>query len=51
MLGGHKFVLIPSAVSPHSWNLLFAASLAAGTYRMRSQERFALDTRLHPPPP
>ncbi|WP_376966833.1 RES domain-containing protein [Azospirillum sp. A26] len=51
LLNGHKFVLIPSAVSPHSWNLLFAASAAAGAYRMRSQERFALDTRLHPPPP
>lgn len=51
MLSGHKFVLIPSAVSSHSWNLLFVASRAAGAYKVRSQERFALDTRLYPPPP
>ncbi|MDQ0392617.1 RES family NAD+ phosphorylase [Labrys monachus] len=50
LLNRHKFVLIPSAVSTHSWNLIFIASLAAGSYRMRTQEAFALDTRLHPPP-
>jgi len=45
----HSFVLIPSAVSSHSWNLIFLASVAAGLYALRFQERFALDTRLHPP--
>ncbi|CAO3441188.1 hypothetical protein [Azospirillum endophyticum] len=37
-------------MSSHSWTLLFVASLAAGVYTVRSQERFALDTRLPPPP-
>jgi RES domain-containing protein len=46
----HKFVLIPSAVSTHSWNLIFVGATAAGAYALRSQEPFALDTRLHPPP-
>jgi RES domain-containing protein len=43
-------VLIPSAVSTHSWNLIFVAAAAAGAYSVSLQERFALDTRLHPPP-
>jgi RES domain-containing protein len=46
----HKFVVLPSAVSTHSWNLIFVAAVAAGSYSIRSQELFALDTRLHPPP-
>ncbi len=49
LLAKHPLVLIPSAVSTHSWNLIFVASVAAATYALRSQERFALDTRLHPP--
>lgn len=48
LLKEHKFVAIPSAASIHSWNLIFAASTAAGAYRVKMQERFALDTRLHP---
>jgi RES domain-containing protein len=49
LLSQHKFVAIPSAVSVHSWNLIFVAANAAGAYDVKSQERFALDTRLHPP--
>jgi RES domain-containing protein len=48
LLNDHRFVAIPSAVSTHSWNLIFQ-SVDAGAHKMRSQERFALDTRLHPP--
>jgi RES domain-containing protein len=48
LLARHQFVLIPSAVSTHSWNLIFVASVAAGIYAPRLQEPFALDTRLHP---
>ena len=48
LLAAHPFILVPSAVSSHSWNLIFIASAAAGLYALRSQ-RFALDTRLHPP--
>lgn len=45
----HQFVVLPSTVSTHSWNLIFIAAMAAGAYAMRLQEDFALDTRLHPP--
>lgn len=49
LLKTHLFVLIPSAVSRHSWNLIFDADRAANRYDDVSQERFALDPRLHPP--
>jgi RES domain-containing protein len=51
LLARHGFVLIPSVISTHSWNLVFVGTAAAGAYALRSQERFALDTRLHPPAP
>jgi RES domain-containing protein len=46
LLKGSPFVLIPSAVSRESWNLLFNPDRAAGRYDVISQKRFALDTRL-----
>jgi len=49
LLANHTFILIPSAVSTPSWNLIFDSTTAAGAYALKSQERFALDTRLHPP--
>jgi RES domain-containing protein len=49
LLSEHKFVAIPSAVSRHSWNLIFVADAASGGYKVKMQEPFALDTRLHPP--
>ena len=49
LLSRHKIVLIPSAVSTASWNLMFVGSNAAGSYKVKSQEPFALDPRLHPP--
>jgi RES domain-containing protein len=49
LLAQHKFVVIPSAVSSRSWNLIFVAASAAGSYAVSSQGAFALDTRLHPP--
>ena len=49
LLAAHPFVVIPSAVSTHSWNLVFVSSVAAGHYSLVAQEPFALDTRLHPP--
>ena len=49
LLGRHRFVAIPSAVSTHSWNLIFDPHRAAGFYSLDFQEPFALDTRLHPP--
>jgi RES domain-containing protein len=49
LLRRHRLIAIPSAVSTHSWNLIFVASVAAGAYALKFQEAFALDTRLHPP--
>jgi RES domain-containing protein len=46
LLSEHPLVLIPSVVSGHSWNLLIDTATATGTFRLRNDERFALDTRL-----
>jgi len=51
LLARHKFTVIPSVVSTHSWNLIFVSAAAAGAYVLKTQEVFALDTRLHPPTP
>jgi RES domain-containing protein len=51
LLSSHPFVLIPSAVSTHSWNLIFDVDVAKTLYSEQSQEDFALDTHLHPPLP
>ncbi len=48
LLARHAVVAIPSVVSTHSWNVIFRVGGAA-RLRPRFQERFALDTRLHPP--
>jgi RES domain-containing protein len=49
MLKAHPFVLIPSVVSVHSWNVIFDPAVARGFYGSATQESFALDTRLHLP--
>ena len=49
LLEAHGFVLIPSAVSKHSWNLVIEPEVARGRFSLRSQERLAVDTRLNPP--
>jgi RES domain-containing protein len=49
LLRRHRFVAIPSAVSTHSWNLIFDPARARGSYSLDFQEPFALDPRLHPP--
>lgn len=46
LLAEHPFVLIPSSVSKHSWNLLVSCQLAKDKYKLISQERFGLDSRL-----
>jgi len=48
LLRAHPFVLIPSVVSTHSWNLLFDPSVAEGLYLPLAQEPFSLDARLRP---
>lgn len=45
----HRFAIMPSVVSNHSWNLMFDPEKARGAYKLHLQEAFALDTRLHPP--
>jgi RES domain-containing protein len=49
LLSAHRFIVIPSAVSTQSWNLIFNPQKAASAYAMLAQDAFALDTRLHPP--
>ena len=49
LLERHPFVVIPSAVSDQSWNLLFNPHRAHGRYRIDTQRVFALDTRLSHP--
>ena len=46
LLANHRFILIPSAVSRHSWNLIFDATRSRADYDDVAQERFALDPRL-----
>jgi RES domain-containing protein len=48
LLAQSRFILIPSTVSSHSWNLIFVGAKAAGAYALRAQETFVLDPRLHP---
>jgi len=47
LLKDHIFVLIPSTVSRHSWNLMFDAQKAKDRFDDIQQEPFALDPRLH----
>jgi len=47
LLQEHLFVLLPSTVSRHSWNLIFDASRAADHFEDVRQEAFALDPRLN----
>jgi RES domain-containing protein len=49
LLNEYSFVLIPSTVSSHSWNLMFDPDRAKGFYALHLQENFSLDTRLNPP--
>ena len=50
LLASKLFIAIPSAASRQSWNLIFDPERTDGLYRTVLQERFALDTRLHPSP-
>lgn len=46
LLASHLFVLLPSAVSKHSWNLIFDATAVVAAYDCVRQDRFSLDPRL-----
>jgi RES domain-containing protein len=45
-LAHHPLLVVPSAVSSHSWNLLINVNAAADRFKLVAQERFALDPRL-----
>ncbi len=45
-LAAHPFVLWPSTVSRHSWNLVWHLATAEGRYRVVLQEALVLDPRL-----
>lgn len=46
LIDAHPFVVLPSAVSPHSWNLLVNVTTALPLMSGIQSERFALDPRL-----
>lgn len=48
LLEQHPLVVVPSAVSPRSWNLLINVATASGRFALQGQEPFALDPRLTP---
>jgi RES domain-containing protein len=48
LLATHDFVAIPSAVSRHSWNLIFDPTRASGKFRLLQQYALDLDPRLDP---
>lgn len=47
ILADHDALVIPSAVSKLSWNLMFDPVRAAGKYRLADQQRLVVDTRLN----
>ena len=50
LLAEHGVIVIPSAVSKCSWNLVFAPEAAAGRVWLQHQQRLVVDTRLSLPP-
>ena len=48
LLAAHGVVVLPSAVSKCSWNLVFSPDVAAGRIRLLHQRRLVVDTRLNP---
>jgi RES domain-containing protein len=48
LLAVHPMIVLPSVVSSHSWNLLIDATTAAGMFKLRHSEPFAMDPRLNP---
>lgn len=48
LLAIHPMIVLPSVVSSHSWNLLIDATTAAGMFKLRRSEPFAMDPRLNP---
>lgn len=49
LLAAHGVIMLPSAVSKSSWNLVFSPEVAAGRIRLQHQQRLVVDARLNPP--
>jgi RES domain-containing protein len=49
LLAAHGVVVLPSAVSKCSGNLVFSPEVAAGRVRLLHQQRLVVDTRLNRP--
>lgn len=49
LLAAHGVIMLPSAVSKCSWNLVFSPEVAAGRIRLQHQQRLVVDARLNPP--
>lgn len=49
LLAAHGVLVLPSAVSKCSWNLVFSPDVAAGRVRLLHQQRLVVDTRLSRP--
>jgi RES domain-containing protein len=49
LMKAHTFILLPSVVSVHSWNVIFDPAMAEGAFGQIVREHFALDTSLHRP--
>ncbi|CAM3835140.1 RES domain-containing protein [Vreelandella rituensis] len=49
LLAVHPFIVVPSTISQHSWNIVLNPVSAQGLFDLVVEERFALDTRLNPP--
>ena len=49
LLAAHGVIVLPSAVSKCSWNLVFSPEVAAGRVRLLHQQRLVVDTRLNRP--
>ena len=47
LLEKHAMVVVPSVVSPHSWNLIINVAKAADLFALCSSKPFALDPRLN----
>ena len=50
LLARFGVLVLPSAVSRCSWNLVFAPDTAAGRWRLLHQRRLVIDARLNPVP-
>ena len=51
LLDQPPFIIVPSKVSRHSWNIVMNPVTAEGLYEVVIEEPFSLDTRLNPPGP